>query len=519
MDNNPEAPSEQPVQPTVITPTTEPAETPIEQPVAQVVSPDVAPATPAIAEPTQPIITSPSPDLASVPETPPVVPTSSKSKLPLIGGAVAALIVLVAGAYFALIVPNSPTHLYSTGLSRSGKALTMLVDKATAQKQLQAYTSSQLDGSFSVKMGGQTYAGSIGSRYDKASSDSTVSYSGATSQAITLKVLTNLAKNAKYPDIYFNLSGMKALGLTDLMPSLSAYDGKWISVSSSYIESLVKQSGDTGSTSNTFNFTADDAASLAKIATSKTSEYVLTSDKTKAVFEMDKFVGKETTNGITADRYQVSLNQSHLSAYCVDLSNSILSSNAYKHLAGNPDAKTIADQKQSTTKDCKKTPTGSAKTSYDLWINTKTKLIYKLRVSDVKDKNTYVEIGQTYSSGSVLPAFANFHSDNGKYDAKLTMTSDLDKSTTTAHLTATMTSSQPATVTADLSFKPYSGAVKITVPANAIPIEQVLKAFGIGGSPNYSATGTGSVSQQSANLNATTGQTPNLSSLFQNLHF
>jgi hypothetical protein len=495
MDNNPEAPTEQPAEPTVITPT-DATPTPVTNPEPAVTTMP----NPAV-EPTPPVETEAQPTAVSS-TPPPVVAGGGKSKLPFFGGIAAVVVALVAGAYFAVIVPNSPTHMYSTGLERSGKALNTLVATATAKKQLEAYTSSQLDGSFSVKAGGQTYSGTIGSRYDKQNSDSTISYNGEANKDLTVKVLTSLAKDAKYPDIYFNVSGLQAMGLTAMMPSLATYDGKWISVTSSYIESLIKESG-ASSNSGSFSFTAEDAASLAKIAADKTSEYVLTGDTTKAVFEQDKFVGKETTDGVSANRYQVSINQSHLTAYCTDLSSSILSSDAYKHLAGNPTDKSIADQKQNATKDCQKKPTGSQKINYELWINTKTKLVYKLRATQTSDKNTYVEVGQNYTSGNVLPVFANFHSDKDKYDAKLTFTADLEKSTSTAHLTATMSSSTPTTITADLSFKPYSGDVKITVPATSYPLEQVLKAFGLGSQPLYSGTdGSGSISQQRSLLNS-----------------
>jgi hypothetical protein len=458
----------------------------------------------------QPMISEPAPALqpgadgtlpvsppASLPPTPPTSPTVSpaagspvpggrgKKKL-LFGGGIALVVLLLAGAVFGLYLPNTPSHVWNTGVNRSGEALDSLVQNATTAKQLEAYKTSHIDGTLDFHAGSSKYSGSFTTSFDKTSLDGGLTINlqdkDSAKQAIVAKVLSQLPKDSLYPDLYFQISGLKSLGVDEFVPGISTYDGQWISVSSGYLKSLgdgFLASGD----NTTSQVTSGDIAELARAASGVTRDYLFSTSKDKGVFIEKSFEGKEKLDGMSTYHYKVGINIDHAKAYCTALTQAALSTDAYPKLSGETKQQ-ISDEKKAAAKDCASTAKDDLKSdsTYDLWIDGHYKLIYKIRAYDTGSKENYTDVGQVYKGGDKLSLFVTYHDASSQSNTKLVLDTDLTTNATKLKLTsASIDSSFPYNLTMTLTAGVSSKPVTITKPASSVPLQDVLNALGLGG--------------------------------------
>src|SRR5690606_10369733 len=127
---------------------------------------------------------------------------------------------------------------------------------------------------------------------------------------------------------------------------------------------------------------------------------------------------------VKAYHYKAALNQDHLEDYCVALSHAVLSTDAYKNVTGLTDDE-IADEKDRAKEGCKTQAGDTVKDTktFDLWIDSKYKLIHKVRLYDPNDSKIYTEIGQLYKGGDKLSLFVAVHDDSAttQADGKFTV--------------------------------------------------------------------------------------------------
>lgn len=411
-------------------------------------------------------------------------------KVLAIGLAVLVLIILSAGYVFGMYLPNKPANVYQTGMERSGENLNKLVEKITDEEHFEKIQNSQIVATAQVKSFGSTFNGAFAVKLDKTRADGSldvkVKEPQATERILNIKFLSSLRENKKYPDLYFQVNGTKALGLSDFVPGIDAYEGKWIAVESDYLESIgYNQEGP----KNREQVTSEEIASLARTISSTTNEYLLTSDKNKAVLENKKYIGRETTDGISTHRYEVGVNKAHAKEFCRVLTERVISHPASKKLA-NLDDKGVEEQKKNIAKDCDADVDEEIKDgmTMDLWIDAKYKLIHKLRIYDANNKSNYADIGQKYTGGDKISFFLAYHSESDKIDAKLTTDVDTKSYTSKGKFTWVEKKEEGMEGAVTFEAKPYDGEVKADKPAGAINIQEVLSKFGIS-PPQASAPG------------------------------
>jgi hypothetical protein len=476
---------------TTLTDTAEPAVAePVVQPMAEQTSP--------VAPDTIPFVGVPMPEAPYTPVVPgaimsggdgmPVGSSSTKKKLLLLGGGVVVIVALLVGAVFGLYLPNTPDNVFSTGITRTGKALDMVVTSATEPKKLASYKTSAISGSVDATLAGSKYTGKFTTIFDKSSLDGgldfTLNSSDGTKEALNAKVLSQIPADSNYPDVYFQVNGIKSLGLDALIPGISEYDGKWIVASSEYLKSV----GGTflSTTDNTqTQVTSSDIAELARTSSAVTKDYLFSTTQDKAVFIRQSFVGKENIDGLTAYHYKVGVNVAHAKAYCVALTNSLLATSAYKKLSGETTAQLQTDKK-TTVSDCQTSVDQTVKSSdsFDMWIDGKYKLVHKFRIYDTQNKGSYTDVGQLYKGGDKLSVFANYHDETGKSDGTFTLDTDLQTSSTKGVITfKSSDSNNPYDITATIEAVSSTKPVTITKPTNPLKIQDVLSKFGIDTSP------------------------------------
>ncbi|MDB5166653.1 MAG: hypothetical protein JWM37_725 [Candidatus Saccharibacteria bacterium] len=442
---------------------------------------------PAAPNPGQPAVFGggPQPPITNLPMGTPDNGKSKKKKLIIIG-IIALLIVLAAAAtyVFAFYIPNKPENVWKTGLDRTGTTLSKLVDSASEDDKLKSYEKSEVTGSIDIKSDDGSGSASFAAKFDPKNVDSGMDFnftqSGETLNA-SAKLKAALASGNEYPDLYFQITGLKDFGLDGYVPGISNYDGKWITVSSDTIKSLADQSGATSADNDKPETpTAADIAELTKAVTKVGNDYVFTSDESKAVLTRQSFVAKETTSqGVKAYHYKATLNKDHLKLACEALINSVYETKAFQKLASS-DEKTDSAKKDSISscKDSVESGVTSDQKPFDVWIDAKYKLLHKVRIDDDDDAGTYVELGQSFKGGDVLPFFVTYHGASDKTD--VTWSHELNTKTykSSGTINATSKDSSNVSLKSTYTIAPYSGTIDSAAPSGTVPIETVMKQLG-----------------------------------------
>jgi hypothetical protein len=409
-----------------------------------------------------------------------------KKKMMLIGGAFMFLLLASAGAVFGWYLPNQPENVWNTGLDRSGSALTQLIQQATEEDKMQQIEKSELTATAEFKGYGSEFNGQIAAKVDTNKSDGGVKLvlvnEGESNHEISLDFLTERLEGKNYPETFFRVSGLDALGLGFFMPGLEDIEGQWIEISSDYWESLgSRYSGvEIEEEPARDNLSSRDVAELARTIASSVDEYLLTSDSDKAVLENRGFIGEETIDGLSTYRYEAGINHENANKFCKDLSMRVIDSEGFKKLSGVKESG-VEDLKTEANESCDggtKSEDLSDKT-FDLWIDAKSKLIHKVRFYDENNRSTYIDVGQTYEDDSIT-FFVNYHDDDSKYDIKSHVTVNVGSTTTKGEVSFMQEGEDGFSGKITFEAKPYDGEITVERPTDAISIEQLLSALGYG---------------------------------------
>ena len=406
----------------------------------------------------------------------------NKKKLLLIVGTVLGVVLLGGGFVFGFYLPNQPENVWKTGINRTGKAISTLITDATEKTQLDKLKASELTGDLTIdsketgKYGG-TFSASADSNTGDVALKVTMPKTAGKSSEFEAKVMTELAPKAQYPDVYFQLTGLSALGLDSMIPGVSNYDGKWIVVSSDYLKQAIGSSATTPNNTDS-SITAADVAEVTLVSTSTTNEYVFTTDTSKAVLVNKGFKGKETVDGVKAYRYLATIDKKHAKDYCQALGTNIAKTQAFKKLVAEKDR---ADRTKSVVDGCKSSVDRIKDgETFDMWIDGKYKLVHKVRLHDVTNKNSYADFGQNYKGDNNLNLFAKIHDDASNFDFNSTMVINFKDTTSTGKMDM-VSAKKGSEFTANANFvlKASNKDLKITKPAVSTTIQEVLQKLGL----------------------------------------
>jgi len=453
-------------------------------------------------QPVQPNSFGPQPIVGNFePNLPPPSKSNKKKKLFIAAGASLALVLAVSGFVFGYYIPNQPENVYRTGLERSGDAIHEMILQSTDAEKLEQIKKSEFDGSLEVTSDEFNASGNFNAKLDPTKSDSSldVKYKEKDQQekSFTLKALTELKEGSRFPNVYLQISGLKALQLDDIAPGFSDYDGKWIVVEADYLESLGAGFLPPEEKKNKENVSAEEVAELIRSISEVNNEYLFSTDPSKAVLENREYLGKEKTEeGIDSFHYKVGVNKDNAVAYCKALSDKVLSSRAVKKFI-DADDKQIEEYKKSSIEDCDKSKDDIKQDeTFDMWVDSKYKIIHKIRIYEEKDKtDKYTDIGQIYNGGDKLSFFVRYHDDKNNLNVKFTLDVDIKQLNSKAKITASQEGADSFNGSGSIAAKPYDGEINTDKPAGAIPISEILAKFGY--DPTYesgiSPSGGGSI--------------------------
>ncbi len=413
---------------------------------------------------------------AATPGLPPTKNNRKKLFMGLAGGGLVLLLVL--GTVFGYYLPNRPAAVYRTGMERSGEAVEKLIADATTEQKLQQIKKSEMSGSLDATFGQEKFSGTFNVKLDPTKTKGNFEVSAnenGQDQKLGADFMTELKQDARFPDLFFRVNGIKAFGADSLVPGIADYDNKWIAVEAIYLEKLTAGFSAT-EPKNRENVSSQEITQLIKAVSDVSNDYVFTTDSSKAVLENREFVGKEkTAEGIEAYRYKVGVNKDHAADYCKAIAQRVLAEPATRKIFSLSQAE-IDTAKKGVDKDCDDFAKDiKADKTFDMWIDAKYKVIHKVRTFEEKDGKAYVDVGQIYTGGDKLALFVTYNDDDDKTNVKLTIDVDVPGASSKGKLIG---KGSGYDVKADLSAQPYNGEIDVTKPAGAIPIEEILKKFG-----------------------------------------
>lgn len=478
---------------------------------AQQISPSPAPpaqpaqpAQPVAAPPSQPAPLPPTTDPQTIIQNdalagfPPMAQPKRSNKKRIILAAVAALLIIAATATYVLAfyIPNRPENVWQTSVERTGEAAKKLTAAATDKSKIDSYKKSDIKVKVDAEYADYKYNGELKLIFDTKKYNGELNFTSdgpnSDSEEIKTKFIAEVPDNSQFPNAYLQVTGLKSLVGAGILPAeFGTYDGKWIALESAYLESLgttrlteeIKSSDDISS---------EDIAQLSAAVTEVTAERVFSNDPNKAVFENRGFVKRDTVDGKKTYQYKVGLNKDHAREYCKAMVDRVMSTKAYKNIAKFEDDQ-LSKEKESARNECQDMKLDGFKDdqTYDVWVDAKYKLIYKVRIPDADQSGTYTDIGQNYTGGDEVSLFVKYHSREGKTDASFSLTFNTANSNTTGKYTYESRAREKTTkATIILEAKPYKGEIDVTVPAGAVSIQEVLKKIGLSPTPATTPTPT-----------------------------
>lgn len=423
---------------------------------------------------------------SQVPITAPKLSKKPK-KLFLAAAVVAVVIILGLGYTFALYLPNTPGNVYNAGLKNSGLAVDKLVN--IFSQQTSSITGMAYDGSMNVKSSTASFDASLKGAIDKDGNSNNHIDADIVGQKIGLDLLSVHVSGNTTNDLYFKVSG--ASNLLDSMgvSSLDSLDGQWISVDHTLIDTYLNNlssSAGAGSLGTTIKppTTADIEDTFTKVQ-AVNKQYLFTGNSQTAVFVNKKFVGTETKDGQKQNHYQVGYNKDNLASYLDAVGKALDSSKLNSWVKNTGGSTNISDAMGFKDMEDKIKQLNSD-ASFDMWVNTKTKLIGDIQFTDTAD-GSKLTIAQAYNGGSVYP-FSISITDSPDVNGSINFTIDSksNKYALAFSMNPGKTSGGDTTIQGKLNFSPNNQPVKVTAPANATPITDILSQ-GLSGAGSFAS--------------------------------
>jgi hypothetical protein len=416
--------------------------------------------------------------------------SAPKNKWVLPGALIAALIVILAGAYFfALYLPNTPSHVYSSSISNSGLALDKLVQYSQKQEHA-SYSTTAFTGTVQEKSPSDSFDATLNGSVDKNANANMQFNADLMGEKVSANILSIKAAGNTAPDVYVQVNGIKSMLDSLGLNSLDKVDGQWISIDHTLVETYLNNLATKGSSSTgTAPTYAEVEDAIAKVQTVN-KQYLFSTNASTAVFSNAKFDGKQASGGRTLDHYTVGYNKAHLNAYLTAVGQALNSSQLnswYKNLDGKnlSDGINIASWQQ-------KVNSAPSNYTFDMWADTKTKLIAKISFTDPSNKSSVFSVEQNYTGGDTYPfvfGFTGKDSSGEPEAASVGISVNTDTNKMTFSLTDNVTAPNGMTnVTANISATPSNTPVNVTAPKNAESIDNLLLQLGLGNSSSNTSS-------------------------------
>lgn len=428
----------------------------------------------------------------------------SRQRLLMIAGA-ATVLVLATGAYvFGFYMPNRPSTVFKAALNNTAEGYDQLVTYADKVQSSNTFDNTQIDGTYTIDAGDSTMDGTLTAHIDNGNSTFSADM-GASGVRVKLEGMTKKVSNSDTPDAYVKLSGIRGMGANFNMPSLDTLDGQWVAIDHTFFSNFAKSSAGSSASSNPATTTPSekDIVAAARVVGSVARKYYFSTTPSTAVFKMTDFVGKETSEGKATNHYKVSVNKDHVKAFATELGTELDKTKL------NDWAKTNYGKSLSALVDVegmkKSADSIKATDTFDLWVNTKTKLVHKVRLHDTSNKDAYYDLGLNYNGGAEKPFFVNAYTKEGTTTSAVNFGISVNTDTNAVKLTFntnSTTDGAKTTMMLSATAKPTTSKVQVTVPTGTITLLDALNRAGLGSYYGALTSGVGSALQNTTQSGA-----------------
>lgn len=409
----------------------------------------------------------------TVPAASPAQPKASVGKkIGMVPAIIIALVLIFgasAAAYVGFVVPNKPENVWKTAMANTSKGIDKLVDYTKEQKQLKG---AKISGSFKFEStGGVSADGTYqGSYYDK-DSNTTADISAAGSK-VKLDLLTHVPENVTNPDIYIRVNGLGGLSsvLKGVDPAtakyLSTIDNQWYFLDHTAFDKLEST---VSKAETTPQLSPDDVIAIEQAVVNVNKQYLFTTDESKSVLKVSNFVGKEKVDDRTMYHYQVTVNKENAKSYINALSEELKKTKLGEIYKDQDFNKAMGFDEAIKTIDSMKDGRGA-----NVWIDAKTKLVRKVRLTS-EDGKTHMDLALNYNgSGSIYPLVIGIYSDDEKDKGSVVMNLDLDTSKNTVAFTLNGDIAEVGKGNLKLTIEKSDQPVQFVQPANAKSVYELL---------------------------------------------
>lgn len=434
------------------------------------------------------VATAPADMTGSVPASPSVEPATPKKsfgkKKLLLAGIVAGVVLLggSAAAYFGAYVPNQPDNVWASAIKNSGKGYQEVVSKALDQYSEEKTLATK--GTMNAEAQGVSITGTFETKTNDKNANIKAEVT-AVGNKISVEAMMKTEGNAKYPDTYIKVSGIKdaeisGQKLSAQVPGIVSVDGQWYKVPSTQVEEALKsieqQAGTSGIDTTAVSLTAEDAKAINKAITDAVMQNLFTENADKSVLQMGTFVGKEDREGRNSYHYSVAVNRANLKDMLSTLKTGLASTKLKELL----NTENMSFDDIDVDGAVKSVDEFEKSTKIEAWVDAKTKVMRAVRFIDAKNGEQYIEFALDYNgSGDEYPfvmsgQLGDTSADRMSFSAKAVV----NAKSGTDKLTLDARSSQfKLNSTLDLTMN--NDAVSVDIPSNTKSIDELMTTLGI----------------------------------------
>ena len=382
-----------------------------------------------------------------------------------------ALIILFGGsaaAYFGYVVPNKPENIWNSAMANTVSGydkLVTLVDKTEQPKGYKLTANLKSEGMYSADGSFEAQSYENNGKFDAEF--------GMSGMRVNLEGVMIAEDNAD-PDLYLKASGLSAISqmfagteYADLSYLIDSIDDQWIY----FDRTLLAQTG----VNSVMDVQEDQQAmvDVLKAIGQVNRDYLFSSDKDKAVFDITENVGKEDKDGRSAYHYKVKANKDNLNKYVDELGNKLSKSDALEESQKTQLDKLIKNIKSSLEGDTVE----SSNNDIDLWVDLKTKLVRSVRISDRDNKDNYMELNMPYDGGDDFPLNLVLKTSEGETEDNVTMNFVFNPNTYKTSIDYVFDSTsggENIKLTISLEGEPNNNKVDVTKPEGAKSVMEYL---------------------------------------------
>ena len=354
------------------------------------------------------------------------------------------------------------------------------------------FKGTKLTSAIKINAGDTNYSGSLDLQSDKLNSQASLkidlSNAGLGLGNIDIEEESIIAPNQTTPDLYLKLGGLGDLlsSFTGTGGNASALDNNWVKINHTEVDGALANALPINTTDTSKpSLTQSELYGAAKDFGTVNSKYVFTTNSKYSVTKIEKKIGFENVDGHKTYHYLVGFNSQNVQSYITAIRDSLDKDALGTYIKAMGSGQTINDfigydSLVSSAKNIKDSD------NVDIWVDTGTRTIYKIRKSDPANPTTnYIEAGLNFKNFDSFPFFINSQnvsdSITDKIGAQLTIKTKLN--TLEFNVTDTSTDSQDSTnnFTASLNgnVQFINTPLNITAPTKTITLKQALTILGL----------------------------------------